>query len=302
MARKRMIDPSFWSDDKIIELDPLTRLCFIGLWNFSDDTGVHRHSSKMIKAEIFPADDMPVLEIDKILQQLLKHRLIELSHDSYLLRIRNWNIHQKISHPGKSKYVFDEDSVRTEVPLVESSSNNSLTLDSNISQVNIVEDNIIKEDTVQKPKKTSGLKPYEEKVDEFYSSKISDKYIQELKLAYPNVNIETELPKSKMWLLSNTHRAKRQFKKFINGWMGRAMENKYGDKSDSSASIDLKEKKLEQEKKKQEDYLRTATANAAPVEDIKALLDEGRSNNVVNFRTKSKRRLDAIKSAKNQEG
>ena len=30
MARKRMIDPRFWTDDKIMDLDPLTRLLFIG--------------------------------------------------------------------------------------------------------------------------------------------------------------------------------------------------------------------------------------------------------------------------------
>jgi len=56
MARKRMIDPGYWSDDKIIELEPIQRLLFIGMWNFADDAGVLKYSPKQIKARIFPAD------------------------------------------------------------------------------------------------------------------------------------------------------------------------------------------------------------------------------------------------------
>ena len=54
-----MIDPKFWTDDKIIELDPLCRLLFIGIWNFADDSGVNLNNSKVLKAEIL----LPLLEL-----------------------------------------------------------------------------------------------------------------------------------------------------------------------------------------------------------------------------------------------
>ena len=51
MARKRMIDPKFWTDDKIIEMEPICRLLFIGIWNFADDKGLHLNNSKVLLIE-----------------------------------------------------------------------------------------------------------------------------------------------------------------------------------------------------------------------------------------------------------
>ena len=58
MARKRMIDPQFWCDEKMMTLSHSARLLFIGLWNFCDDSGIHKDSDLKLKAEIFPADDI----------------------------------------------------------------------------------------------------------------------------------------------------------------------------------------------------------------------------------------------------
>ena len=57
MSRKRMVDPKFWTDDKIIELKRETRLLFIGMWNFSNDYGLHINNNKVLKAEIYPIDE-----------------------------------------------------------------------------------------------------------------------------------------------------------------------------------------------------------------------------------------------------
>ena len=51
--RKRMIDPGYWSDDKVIELQPEQRLLFIGMWNFADDSGVLKNSPKQLKHRYF---------------------------------------------------------------------------------------------------------------------------------------------------------------------------------------------------------------------------------------------------------
>ena len=65
--------------------------------------------------------------------------------------------------------------------------------------------------------------PYKEKVENFFAT-IDVEWLQALRKAYPNVEIDTELDKIKMWLLSNT--PKRNLKKFINNWMAKAMGQK----------------------------------------------------------------------------
>ena len=65
--------------------------------------------------------------------------------------------------------------------------------------------------------------PYKEKVENFFAT-IDVEWVSALTKAYPNVDIDTELNKTKMWLLSNT--PKRNLKKFVNNWMAKAMGQK----------------------------------------------------------------------------
>ena len=62
--------------------------------------------------------------------------------------------------------------------------------------------------------------PYKEKVENFFAT-IDVEWLQALRKAYPNVDIDTELDKIKMWLLSNS--PKRNLKKFTNNWLAKAM-------------------------------------------------------------------------------
>ena len=62
--------------------------------------------------------------------------------------------------------------------------------------------------------------PYKEKVENFFAT-IDVEWLQALRKAYPNVEIDTELDKIKMWLLSNS--PKRNLKKFTNNWLAKAM-------------------------------------------------------------------------------
>ena len=68
--------------------------------------------------------------------------------------------------------------------------------------------------------------PYKEKVENFFAT-VDVEWLSSLRNAYPNVDIDTELNKAKMWLLSNS--PKRNLKKFTNNWLAKAMgsrENK----------------------------------------------------------------------------
>ena len=72
-------------------------------------------------------------------------------------------------------------------------------------------------------------KPYKEKVEYFFDN-LDEKWVVALKDAYPNVDIDTELNKAKMWLLSNP--PKRNLKKFTNNWMSKALDNKKPDEKE----------------------------------------------------------------------
>ena len=108
MARYRRIKPEFYSDDKIIELTHSARLFFIGMWTFSDDTGVIQNKPRMLKAQIFPADDISVDDVQDILRMLYECDLIVYNDDQTLIRIKGFLSHQKIDRPQPSKHVFVE--------------------------------------------------------------------------------------------------------------------------------------------------------------------------------------------------
>tara|TARA_Y100000593_G_scaffold79628_1_gene148297 strand:- start:300 stop:743 length:444 start_codon:yes stop_codon:yes gene_type:complete len=66
--------------------------------------------------------------------------------------------------------------------------------------------------------------PYKDKVNDFFS-KIDDEWMDALKKAYPNVDVDQETQSAKMWLLSNPNKAKANFKTYLNNWMAKAMRN-----------------------------------------------------------------------------
>ena len=73
--------------------------------------------------------------------------------------------------------------------------------------------------------------PYKEKVENFFAT-IDVEWLQALRIAYPNVKIDTELDKIKMWLLSNS--PKRNLKKFTNNWLAKAMGQKQNIQSEAA--------------------------------------------------------------------
>ena len=115
MARKRMIDPQFWCDEKMMTLSHSARLLFIGLWNFCDDSGIHKDSDLKLKAEIFPADDITKDDVKKLKEELIQIGLIiAIKEDEFgddILMVKNWNKYQKINRPIPSKYNISEDSL-----------------------------------------------------------------------------------------------------------------------------------------------------------------------------------------------
>lgn len=111
MPRKRMIDPSFWTDEKVGGLSPRARLTFIALWNFAEDSGVGRAHTTFLKNTVFPYDEISVKEFEKIFDELVASGLIvTYTHQSQnYYYICNFKKHQKISHPAASKLPLPTD-------------------------------------------------------------------------------------------------------------------------------------------------------------------------------------------------
>ena len=102
MARIRSIKPEFWVSEQIAECSPNARLTFIGLWNFSDDNGVHPAKPKTLKAELYPMDDFSAADIAEWVAELVRvGLLVEFESEGLAYwHITGWTKHQKIDRPS----------------------------------------------------------------------------------------------------------------------------------------------------------------------------------------------------------
>jgi len=105
MARIRTIKPEFWTSEQVMEVSPIARLLFIGMWNFCDDKGVIPASFKTLKAQIFPSDDILSKDIEPLIGELLAQELLgqfEADGRTWWF-VTGWH-HQLINRPSKSRY------------------------------------------------------------------------------------------------------------------------------------------------------------------------------------------------------
>ncbi|MBB1060398.1 hypothetical protein [Marilutibacter spongiae] len=101
MARIRTIKPEFWTSEQVMDLSPSARLLFIGLWNFCDDAGIHPASTKRLKAEIMPADDVRSEDVRRMIDECIGVGLVreyEIDGEPYWA-VTGWH-HQKIDQPS----------------------------------------------------------------------------------------------------------------------------------------------------------------------------------------------------------
>ena len=116
MSRIRTIKPSFWTSAQVMDCRPLTRLFFIGLWNFCDDVGRHPVNEKQLRASSFSSgDDLTLEAVRSMLVELAKTELIDLYEvgGKEYLQVTGWS-HQKIDRPQPSKFPekpFDDHSL-----------------------------------------------------------------------------------------------------------------------------------------------------------------------------------------------
>lgn len=111
MARKRMIDPNFWTDEKLGECSIEERLLFMGLISNADDEGYGRANSKLLKSLIFPYDDLEISDLEKWLFHLGNLKIVVLyKYDGQTYyNLPNFLKHQTINKPRESTFPKIED-------------------------------------------------------------------------------------------------------------------------------------------------------------------------------------------------
>jgi hypothetical protein len=99
MARIRTIKPELWTDEKLTECSLGARLLFIGMLNFADDNGNLQRSSKKIKMQVFPADN---IDCEPLLAELFAHGVLrEYSvNNENFIHISGFRKHQVINRPS----------------------------------------------------------------------------------------------------------------------------------------------------------------------------------------------------------
>ncbi|WP_411686946.1 hypothetical protein [Acinetobacter indicus] len=112
MARARNIKPSFFTNDELVELEPIYRLLFIGLWLLADREGRLENRPKKIKMELFPADNIDVMSS---LDDLQKTGFISLynCYETNVIQINNFAKHQAPHGLEKDSDLPNEDGTYT---------------------------------------------------------------------------------------------------------------------------------------------------------------------------------------------
>jgi hypothetical protein len=91
VAKIRGIKPETWTDDKFVQLSPLARLLFIGMWNLACDNGHVEDNAVQLKIRLLPLDPC---DVAALVDELIVTGQVE-RHDGFL-KVIKLSEHQKI--------------------------------------------------------------------------------------------------------------------------------------------------------------------------------------------------------------
>lgn len=106
MARKRTIDPDFWTHEKLTPLSKAHRLLYLGMISLADDYGNLKADPLFLKLKIFPLDPETIEEVAALRDDLAAAgviRLYEVDGEAYLNHPK-WDTYQKVGHLFPPKY------------------------------------------------------------------------------------------------------------------------------------------------------------------------------------------------------
>ncbi|AZQ77648.1 hypothetical protein EJ997_10170 [Flaviflexus ciconiae] len=91
MAKMRGIKPEAFTDDKVLELSPLARWLFVGMWTQACDNGHLDDKPVQLKVRLLPVDNC---DVEALIQELLDTGQVT-RHDGWL-KVENLSEHQRI--------------------------------------------------------------------------------------------------------------------------------------------------------------------------------------------------------------
>ena len=105
MARKRMIDPDIWTDEKVLKLSWTAVPFYIGLITQADDEGRLRYDATSLKAKISPRDEVSGEHVEVWMWECVEVGLVLVyEHEGVLFAfLPGWLDYQKVQHPSPSR-------------------------------------------------------------------------------------------------------------------------------------------------------------------------------------------------------
>ena len=106
MARDRIIPSDFWTWEAVIDCAAMTRLLFLGLWNFADDFGVQPLRPRTIRMQVFPGDAIDDDAVRAMIDELAARKLVRVYEVEGLeyLEIVGWSQFQRVGKRAKRRY------------------------------------------------------------------------------------------------------------------------------------------------------------------------------------------------------
>lgn len=107
MARKRMIDPSIWTDEGMAQLNMRQQLLYIGLFSNADDEGRLKASAaavRLLLPTLYPGTPLDEVELDILCVISAMVKAVRYEHDgNTYIAFTNYRRWQQIQHPTRSK-------------------------------------------------------------------------------------------------------------------------------------------------------------------------------------------------------
>src|SRR5690349_11120883 len=106
MARNRTISPDFWTTEAVIDCQPMTRLLFIGLWNFADDGGVQPLRPRTIRMQVLPGDTIEDHRVRAMIDELAAQGLVRIYAVDGVeyVAIVDWEQMQRVGKRARRRY------------------------------------------------------------------------------------------------------------------------------------------------------------------------------------------------------
>jgi len=109
MARDRKLPCDFWTWEAVIDCAAMTRLLFLGLWNFADSFGVLPLRPRTIRLQVFPGDPLDDTAVRAMIDELVTRGLVRIYgvDEAEYLEVVDWRQIQRVGKRARRRYPGD---------------------------------------------------------------------------------------------------------------------------------------------------------------------------------------------------